>query len=340
MVDDLENAIQVAKWLAHTRAYLDRNTGHRADRPSDLLSSTDTPEARRCLKKNGFTWSENCRHSITEGEFAIRPTTTSEETWHLVAWQRTTCTEWQEVHFGNSHFLLARFSSLHSWAADQCGQETVSASPDDHRGSRTTRFQYHSQPRRSTMTKADIVVFRRWRDTGDVIAFFPELPADLSGDCCDAYERVGQHGGADYHGVIQHTTPCSLNDAAALAARATDHRLQTTTDQAGRSCASRSTTTTCSGPPQHDVNQPYGAKDHDRNHDTQVRLRSSIGHARSDGSIREEWTEALRVRAKAHQWRLGRRPVRRGPPVERPELDRWFSVSSRPTSSRTGPRSG
>ncbi len=72
------------------------------------------------------------------------------------------------------------------------------------------------------MTKADIVVFRRWRDTGDIIALFPELPADLYGDCCDAYERVGQHGGADYHGVIQHTTPCSLNDAAALA-----HELRT-----------------------------------------------------------------------------------------------------------------
>ena len=45
-----------------------------------------------------------------------------EKTWHLLAWQRTTCTEWNEVHFGNSHFILARFSSLHSWAADQCGR--------------------------------------------------------------------------------------------------------------------------------------------------------------------------------------------------------------------------
>jgi hypothetical protein len=67
------------------------------------------------------------------------------------------------------------------------------------------------------MTEADIVVFRRWKDTGDVIALFPELPSDLGGDHCDAYEHVGQHGGADYYGVIQQTTPCSLNDAAALA---------------------------------------------------------------------------------------------------------------------------
>ena len=54
-----------------------------------------------------------------------------------------------------------------------------------------------------------------------VIALFPEFPADLFGDCCDAYEHVGQHGGADFHGVIQQTTPCSLNDAADLAAELT-----------------------------------------------------------------------------------------------------------------------
>ncbi len=68
------------------------------------------------------------------------------------------------------------------------------------------------------MTKADIVVFRRWRDTGGVIALFPELPSDLSGDHCDAYEHVGQHGGADFHHVIRQTTPCSPDDAATLAA--------------------------------------------------------------------------------------------------------------------------
>jgi hypothetical protein len=68
------------------------------------------------------------------------------------------------------------------------------------------------------MAQADIVVFRRWKDSGDIIALFPELPSDLSGDHCDAYEHVGQHGGADYHGVVQHTKPCSPNDAADLAA--------------------------------------------------------------------------------------------------------------------------
>jgi hypothetical protein len=68
------------------------------------------------------------------------------------------------------------------------------------------------------MSQADIVVFRRWKNTGDVIALFPELPADLGGDHCDSYEHVGQHGGADYHGVVQHTKPCSPDDAADLVA--------------------------------------------------------------------------------------------------------------------------
>ena len=62
-----------------------------------------------------------------------------------------------------------------------------------------------------------LVVFRRWRDTGSIIALFPELPADYDGWFCDAYEHVGQHGGADYYGVIAATTPVSFDDAAPLA---------------------------------------------------------------------------------------------------------------------------
>jgi hypothetical protein len=67
------------------------------------------------------------------------------------------------------------------------------------------------------MSQTDTVVFRKWKN-GDVIALFPELPADLHGECCSSYEHVGQHGGADYCGVIQQTKPCSVSDAADLAA--------------------------------------------------------------------------------------------------------------------------
>jgi hypothetical protein len=31
------------------------------------------------------------------------------------------------------------------------------------------------------------VVFRKWKDTGDVIALFPELPSDILGWFCDSY---------------------------------------------------------------------------------------------------------------------------------------------------------
>jgi hypothetical protein len=45
--------------------------------------------------------------------------------------------------------------------------------------------------------KTTKVIFRKWRDTGDIIAMFPEIPADNTGRQCISYEHVGQHGGAD-----------------------------------------------------------------------------------------------------------------------------------------------
>ena len=60
------------------------------------------------------------------------------------------------------------------------------------------------------------VVFRRWKDSGDVIALFPELPSDIKGLFCDSYMQVGQHGGADYHGVIGQTVPATPGECAAL----------------------------------------------------------------------------------------------------------------------------
>ena len=54
------------------------------------------------------------------------------------------------------------------------------------------------------------VVFRTWKDTGTVIALFPGLNQE-SGDAnrgmCMSYEHVGQHGEADYDGVIRSTVP-------------------------------------------------------------------------------------------------------------------------------------
>jgi hypothetical protein len=55
----------------------------------------------------------------------------SEDDWHLHAWQRTNCTEWREVHpiVTGSHFILAHWSQLDNWAADQCGQKPYTRLP-------------------------------------------------------------------------------------------------------------------------------------------------------------------------------------------------------------------
>ena len=62
------------------------------------------------------------------------------------------------------------------------------------------------------------VVYRTWRAGAGTIALFPQLPADAHGELCESYERVGQHGGADYHGVVRHTRPATADESAELAA--------------------------------------------------------------------------------------------------------------------------
>ena len=61
-----------------------------------------------------------------------------------------------------------------------------------------------------------IVIFRKWTSPeyakGDVIALFPEDPADEYGRHCMSYEHVGQHGGADYYCVIRQTEPASPDE--------------------------------------------------------------------------------------------------------------------------------
>lgn len=48
------------------------------------------------------------------------------------------------------------------------------------------------------------VVFRIWRDTGEVIAFFPDVPADKK--YMMSYMHIGQHGEADYQYLIKETS--------------------------------------------------------------------------------------------------------------------------------------
>ena len=61
-----------------------------------------------------------------------------------------------------------------------------------------------------------IAVFRRW-DDGGILALFPEYPADPFGRFCESYMHVGQHAAADYHGVVQRTSPAKPSEYVELA---------------------------------------------------------------------------------------------------------------------------
>jgi hypothetical protein len=64
-------------------------------------------------------------------------------------------------------------------------------------------------------TEKTVVVFRKWRKDGGILALFPEV---LNyGHFCGSYEHVGQHGGADYKGCIRATVPARPQEYAELA---------------------------------------------------------------------------------------------------------------------------
>jgi hypothetical protein len=62
-----------------------------------------------------------------------------------------------------------------------------------------------------------VVIFRKdragWKDC---FALFPELPSDEWGIYCTAFQHVGQHCAADYHGCIAASDPASPAEYADL----------------------------------------------------------------------------------------------------------------------------
>ena len=60
------------------------------------------------------------------------------------------------------------------------------------------------------------VVFRKFKDHGDIIALFPNEIADRRGNVM-SYQRVGQHSGADYNGCIAASTPATASEYKELA---------------------------------------------------------------------------------------------------------------------------
>ena len=59
------------------------------------------------------------------------------------------------------------------------------------------------------------VVFRRYPE-GDIIALFPDEPGTRDPATCMSYQTLGQHGAADYAGVIMETKPATAAEHAAL----------------------------------------------------------------------------------------------------------------------------
>lgn len=56
----------------------------------------------------------------------------------------------------------------------------------------------------------DRVIFRKWKDTGEIIAFIPEAPANYG--MCLSYMHIGQHGEADYYYCLSITIPATPDE--------------------------------------------------------------------------------------------------------------------------------
>ena len=55
-----------------------------------------------------------------------------------------------------------------------------------------------------------VVVFRKYKDDGAILALFPAEP--YNHNQCMSYQHVGQHGGADYGHCISATIPASESE--------------------------------------------------------------------------------------------------------------------------------
>lgn len=58
------------------------------------------------------------------------------------------------------------------------------------------------------------VIYRKYKN-GDIIALFPYEMHDYKYNCV-SYMRLGQHGEADYNGVVRSTKPATFNEFESL----------------------------------------------------------------------------------------------------------------------------
>lgn len=56
------------------------------------------------------------------------------------------------------------------------------------------------------------VIFRKWKDDGQIIALFPHEDWNLEGNECASYMHIGQHSGCEYQFVLMRTVPASREE--------------------------------------------------------------------------------------------------------------------------------
>lgn len=54
------------------------------------------------------------------------------------------------------------------------------------------------------------VIFRKWKNNGEIIAIFPEYPGDSTPGSCCSWEFVGEHGSCDPDHVIRKTNLANI----------------------------------------------------------------------------------------------------------------------------------
>lgn len=60
-----------------------------------------------------------------------------------------------------------------------------------------------------------VVVFRKFKDGGDIVALFPQEEFNHRGGCM-SYQHVGQHGEADYAHCVAASVPATVAEYAPL----------------------------------------------------------------------------------------------------------------------------
>lgn len=66
------------------------------------------------------------------------------------------------------------------------------------------------------MSEKTIVIFRKFRKNGDIIAIFPEIPVNQNFANCLSYQKIGQHGAASWPSLQSVTIPANPCEFATL----------------------------------------------------------------------------------------------------------------------------